>query len=174
MDNKIIMEINYFFIGLGFCLIGLFVISTLLNKKKPMHVATLIVITFGIVGLIRTCQDRNLIFKHSEKNISQVEQNNNDNKNILIKKKADAYHSGPYEVNSIEDVPEEFYRHVYYLYRRPTDGKCVFCSDYTISPDRILLDVEADTFFYFVCTKEIADKILEIHKSNGDPGSGWE
>lgn len=75
MDNKIIMEINYFFIGLGFCLIELFVISTLLNKKKPMHVATLIVITFGIVGLIRTCQDRNLIFKHSEKNISQVEQN---------------------------------------------------------------------------------------------------
>ena len=66
------------------------------------------------------------------------------------------------------------YRHVYYLYRRPTDGKCVFCSDYTISPDRILLDVEDDTFFYFVCTKEIADKILEIHKSNGGPGSGWE
>lgn len=26
---------------------------------------------------------------------------------------------------------------------------------------------------YFVCTKEIADKILEIHKSNGGPGSGW-
>ena len=41
---------------------------------------------------------------------------------MLIKKKADAYHSGPYEVNSIEDVPEEFYRHVYYLYRRPTVG----------------------------------------------------
>lgn len=108
------------------------------------------------------------------KNISHVEQNNNDNKNMLIKKKADAYHSGPNEINSIEDVPEEFYRHVYYLYRQPTDGKCVFCSDYTISPDRILIDVEDDTFFYFVCTKEIADKILEIHKSNGGPGSGWE
>ena len=26
----------------------------------------------------------------------------------------------------------------------------------------------------FVCTKEIADKIFEIHKSNGGPGSGWE
>ena len=37
MDNKIIMEINYFFIGLGFCLIELFVISTLLNKKKPIQ-----------------------------------------------------------------------------------------------------------------------------------------
>ncbi|MDD6655647.1 MAG: hypothetical protein PUE59_11545 [Treponema sp.] len=168
------MEKNYFFIGLGFCLIELVVIFALLKKHKPMYVATLIAITFGIVGLIRTYQDRNLIFKHSEKNISQIEQNNNDNKNMLIKKKADAYHSGPNEINSIEDVPEEFYRHVYYLYRRPTDGKCVFCSDYTISPDRILLDVEDDTFFYFVCTKEIADKILEIHKSNGGPGSGWE
>ena len=163
-----------FFIVLGICLIELVVIFALLNKKKPMHAASLIAITFGIVGLIHTYQNRNLIFKHSEKNISQVEQNNNDNKNILIKKKADSYHRGPYEVNSIEDVPEEFYRHVYYLYRRPTDGKCVFCSDYTISPDRILLDVEDDTFFYFVCTKEITDKILEIHKSNGGPGSGWE
>ena len=30
-----------------------------------------------------------------------------------------------------------------------------------------------NTFFNFVCTKEIADKILQIHKSNGGPGSGW-
>ena len=130
------MEKAIFFICLGICLIELVVIFALLNEHE--HVAILIAITFGIVGLICIYQDRNLIFKHSEKNISQVEQNNNDNKKMLIKKKADAYHSGPNEINSIEDVPEEFYRHVYYLYRRPTDGKCVFCSDYTISPDRII------------------------------------
>ena len=167
------MEKAIFFIGLGICLIELVVIFALLKKNKLMHVTTLIAITSGILGLICTYQDRDLIVKYSEKKHSQIEKNNNDNKNMLIKKKADAYHSGPNEINSIEDVPEEFYRHVYYLYRRPTDGKCVFCSDYTISPDRILLDVEDDTFFYFVCTKEIADKILEIHKSNGGPGSGW-
>lgn len=166
------MEKAIFFIGLGICLIELVVIFALLNKKKPMYAATFIVITFGILGLINTYQNRNLIFKHSEKNISQIEQNNNDNKNMLVKKKADAYHSGPNEINSIEDVPEEFYRHVYYLYRRPKDGKCVFCSDYTISPDRILLDVEDDTFFYFICTKEIADAIIEIHKAKGGAGSG--
>ena len=80
------MEKAIFFIVLGICLIELVVIFALLDKKKPMHVATLIAITFGIVGLIRTYQDRNLIFKHSEKNISQIEQNNNDNKNMLIKK----------------------------------------------------------------------------------------
>lgn len=161
-------------IFLGICLIELVVIFALLNKKKPMHAATLIAITFGILGLIDTYQNRNVIFKYSEKNISQIEQNNNDNKSMLIQKKADAFHSGPNEINSIEDVPEEFYRHVYYIYIRPTDGKYVFCSNYTISPDRILIDVEDDTFFYFVCTKEIADKILEMHKSNGGPGSGWE
>lgn len=82
------MEKTIFFIGLGICLIELVVIFALLNKKEPMHAATLIAITFGIVGLIRTYQNRNLIFKHSEKNISQIEQNNNDNKNMLIKKKS--------------------------------------------------------------------------------------
>lgn len=168
------MEKAIFFIGLGICLIELVVIFALLNKNKPMHAATLIAITFGIVGLIRTYQNRNLIFKHSEKNISQIEQNNNDNKNMLIKKKTDAYHSGPNEINSIEDVPEEFYRHVYYTYLRPTDGKIVFCSEYTTGLGHMLIDVEDDTFFYFVCTKEIADKILEIHKLNGGPGSGWK
>ncbi len=131
-----------YFIALGLCLIDVILIGTYQN------------------------------IKHSDKNISQIEQN--DNKNMLVKKKADAYHNGPDEINSIEDVPKEFYRHHYYLYRRPEDGKCVFCSDYIESPDRILLDVEDDTFFYFVCSKEIADKILEIHKSNGGPGSGWK
>lgn len=168
------MEKAIFFIVLGICLIELVVIFALLNKKKPMHVAVLIAITFGIVGLIRTYQDRNLIFKHSEKNIFQIEQNNNDNKSMLIQKKLDAYYSVPNEINSIKDVPEEFYRHIYYTYLRPTDGKIVFCSECTTGPGRMLLDVEDDTFFYFVCSKKIADKILEIHKSNGGPGSGWE
>ena len=167
------MEKSISFIGLGICLIELVVIFALLNKKKPMHAAALIAISFGIVGLIRTYKDRDLIFKHSEKNISQFEQKNNDNKSMLIQKKADAYYSGPNEVNSIKDVPEGFYRHVYYTYLRPTDGKIVFCSEYTTGPGRMLLDVEDDTFFYFVCTKEIADTIIEIHKSKGGPGSGW-
>ena len=75
-----------------------------------MHVAILIAITFGIVGLIHTYQNRNLIFKHSEKNISQIEQNNNDNKNMLIKKKADVYHCGPNEINSIEEIKAHSYK----------------------------------------------------------------
>ncbi len=126
------MEKAIFFIFFGICLIELVVIFALLNKKKPMHIAILIAITFGILGLIHTYQNRNLIFKHSEKNISQIEQNNNnDNKNMLIKKKADAYYSGPDEVNSIKDVPEDFYNHVYYSYLQPSDGKIVFCSEYT-------------------------------------------
>jgi len=68
------MEKDIFFIVLGICLIELVVIFALLNKKKPMHVAILIAITFGIVGLIYTYQNRNSIFKHSEKNISQADQ----------------------------------------------------------------------------------------------------
>ncbi len=158
----------------GIILIELVVIFALLNKKKPMHAATLIALTFGIVGLIRTYQNRNLIFKHSEKNISQIEQNNDDNKSMLIQKKLDAYNKGPNEVNSIKDVPEEFYNHVYYSYLQPSDGKIVFCSEYTTEPGRMLLDVENNTFFYFICTKEIADAIIEIHKAKGGPGSGWK
>ncbi len=38
----------------------------------------------------------------------------------------------------------------------------------------MLLDVEDDTFFYFICTKELADIIIEKHKAKGGPGSGWE
>ena len=57
------MEKANFFIILGICLIELVVIFALLNKKKLMHVAILIAITFGIVGLIDTYQNRNLIFK---------------------------------------------------------------------------------------------------------------
>ena len=45
------MEKVIFFIVLGICLIELVVIFALLNKKKSMHAATLIAITFGIVGL---------------------------------------------------------------------------------------------------------------------------
>lgn len=95
-----------------------------------------------------------------------------DNKGMLIQKKLDAYNNGPYEVNSIKDVPEEFYNHVYYSYLQPSDSKIVFCSEYTTGPGRMFLDVEDDTFFYFICTKEIADAIIEIHKAKGGPGSG--
>lgn len=65
------MEKAIFIIGLGICLIELVVIFALLNKKKPMHAATLIAITFGILGFIDAYQIRNLIFKHSEKNIGE-------------------------------------------------------------------------------------------------------
>lgn len=86
------MEKAIFFIGLGICLIELVAIFALLNKKKPMHAASLIAITFGIVGLIRTYQNRNLIFKHSEKNISQIEQNNNKNKKVAAEKADQMYY----------------------------------------------------------------------------------
>lgn len=67
------------FIGIGIILIEIVLIFTLLGKNKPMHAAALIAISFGIVGLIHTYKDRNLIFKQSEKNISQIEQNNKEN-----------------------------------------------------------------------------------------------
>lgn len=161
-------------ISIGIGLIEIALIFTLLGKKKPVLAIALISISFGIVGLIQIYKDRVLIFKQSEKNIFQIEQNNNDNKSILIQKKIDAYYNGPDEVNLIKDVPEEFYNHVYYSYLQPSDNKIVFCSEYTTGPGRMLLDVEDDTFFYFICTKEIADTIIEIHKSKDGPGSGWK
>ena len=159
---------------IGIILIELVLIFALLGKKRPLYAASLISISIGIVGLIQIYKDRNLIFKQSDKSISQIEQNNDDYKSILVQKKLDAYNNGPDEVNSIKDVPEEFYSHVYYSYLQPSDGKIVFCSEYTTGPGRMLLDVEDDTFFYFICTKEIADAIIEIHKAKGGPGSGWK
>lgn len=50
------MEKAIFFIGLGICLIELVVIFALLHENKPNDVAPLIVIFFGIVGLICTYQ----------------------------------------------------------------------------------------------------------------------
>lgn len=170
--ESFISVIGIICIGIG--LIEIVLIFTLLGKKKPVYAVALISISFGIVGLIQIYKDRVLIFKQSEKNISQIEQNNNDNKSMLIQEKIDAYYSGPNEVNSIKDVPEEFYSHVYYSYLQPSDSKIVFCSEYTTGPGRMLLDVEDDTFFYFICTKEIADTIIEIHKAKGGPGSGWK
>lgn len=168
--NVVIKTIAY----IGIILIELVLVFALLGKKRPLYAASLISISIGIAGLIQIYKDRNLIFKQSDKSISQIEQNNNDNKSMLIQKKLDAYYSGPDEVNSIKDVPEEFYSHVYYSYLQPSDDKIVFCSEYTTGPGRMLLDVEDDTFFYFICTKEIADAIIEIHKAKGGPGSGWK
>ena len=62
------MEKTIFFICLSICLIELGVIFALLNKKKPMYVAVLIAITFGIVGLICTYQD--MLIKKKTKQIA--------------------------------------------------------------------------------------------------------
>ncbi len=160
---------------IGIILIELVLMFAILGQKKAQTVASLISMSFGIVGLIwMAYKHRDFIFKQSDKNISQIEQNNDDNKIMLIQKKLNAYNDGPNEINSIKDVPEEFYSHVYYSYLQPSDGKIVFCSEYTTDPGRMLLDVEDDTFFYFICTKEIADAIIEIHKAKGGPGSGWK
>ena len=86
------MENAIFIIFLGICLIELVVIFALLNKKKPMYVATLIAITFGILGLIDTYQNRNLIFKHSENS-----------------QKEEVKYLCPNTINRAEDFPESFF-----------------------------------------------------------------
>ena len=101
-------------------------------------------------------------------------QNSEYDKKQITELKLSNFYREPLEVNSAEEVPLEFFNHVFYSSVRHSDGKILFCSDQTKGDGRFDLDVEDEVFFYFVCDRTIAEEIIKQHKALGGPGSGWE